>query len=484
MPLKKKFEGATARLFAALCEHYTFAAEEQCNDAPDEVPLFSWLSPQQRLSLTKDVMIGALCENEPMFPDTIQHNATYYGLIKVLYTELEVEIDQAAMDDHYDELGEDLLEAGRKQCITPTDNLGSRNRNQSSSRDPEIDFSMERELMEHRAGKNRKKLDKLGNKVGEFEVKPEEPDIGELTSQFMDMMSDVFVGGPMSGIPRERIRPLRGDEPDAFKWRLLCDAALQEDTTGLPFPLSQVNFDFRCQSLLKWSQALNLLLITKCFKVPNPKDHALIYSGEINEYTYADRDKFPLIREIEKHTDILRKVYDMKWNSEKLSYDQRCIYAVTCNSAYCGTGHKKWVTAFLRKCAEQNIDIVRDTKFQKRLKIFYDTVAEIPDGLDMPYHFDFNKETWKPSNFEPDKYDTKVRYCSGPPKKTSLGRGHFFDMPCYETENLQACSRCKVVLYCSKECQKRHWNEHKLQCAKLAAARKDKEQLSKMAKSK
>ena len=31
---------------------------------------------------------------------------------------------------------------------------------------------------------------------------------------------------------------------------------------------------------------------------------------------------------------------------------------------------------------------------------------------------------------------------------------------------LQACSVCKLALYCSKECQKRDWKQHKPHCVK------------------
>jgi hypothetical protein len=32
--------------------------------------------------------------------------------------------------------------------------------------------------------------------------------------------------------------------------------------------------------------------------------------------------------------------------------------------------------------------------------------------------------------------------------------------------HLKKCSRCHSVLYCSKECQKKHWKDHKVLCCK------------------
>jgi hypothetical protein len=44
----KKFTGATAHLFAKVCEQYMDDAERPCHDAPEQTPIFSWLSPYQR----------------------------------------------------------------------------------------------------------------------------------------------------------------------------------------------------------------------------------------------------------------------------------------------------------------------------------------------------------------------------------------------------------------------------------------------------
>lgn len=476
MPLQKKLTGATARLFAEVCEHYISAAEDECNDAPEEVPLFSYLSPQQRLSLVKDVMIGALCEDEPMFPDTIQHNAAYLGLIHILHIQIDVEID---MDGDYS-VGDDFLDEGERQAKL----LGNVRSTRISSSDPILDHRTERELIEDRAEKNKKKIEELGDDVGEFKPVAKDPDMDDARN-FFGKMEDLSIGGPISQGQRDNIRPLEEDEEDAYRWRLLCDAALQEDTgISLPFPLSRVNFDFRCSSCYKWVQAMNILLISKCFHIPDPKESALVYCGEINHNTYADPDKFPLIREINRHVDVLRKVYEKKWDPDRRSIDQRCIYAVASRRIFYGFAQRDWLEAFLQKCSEQNIDIRRDSDYQKRLQIFRDTVEEFPKGLKIPWNtykncVDGELERWQPSKFVSDAYNPSLRYCSGP---EYTRKDWDMAMSCFNTENLQACSLCKVVLYCSKECQKRHWKEHKLVCKQLAATRKDKDQVAKMAK--
>ncbi|CAM9675488.1 unnamed protein product [Ectocarpus sp. 12 AP-2014] len=35
---------------------------------------------------------------------------------------------------------------------------------------------------------------------------------------------------------------------------------------------------------------------------------------------------------------------------------------------------------------------------------------------------------------------------------------------CLEPNAQKRCSRCKIVKYCSRECQKQHWLTHKLEC--------------------
>ncbi len=35
------------------------------------------------------------------------------------------------------------------------------------------------------------------------------------------------------------------------------------------------------------------------------------------------------------------------------------------------------------------------------------------------------------------------------------------------TQNLKRCSRCRAVIYCSVDCQRAHWTQHKITCSKL-----------------
>ena len=35
---------------------------------------------------------------------------------------------------------------------------------------------------------------------------------------------------------------------------------------------------------------------------------------------------------------------------------------------------------------------------------------------------------------------------------------------CFQVKEIMICARCNVIPYCSKECQRKHWKLHKLQC--------------------
>uniref|UniRef100_A0A7S2MWX3 MYND-type domain-containing protein n=1 Tax=Helicotheca tamesis TaxID=374047 RepID=A0A7S2MWX3_9STRA len=466
MAPKRKLTGAQARLFAKICEHYLEAAENSCNDTPESVPIFSWLSPNQRVKLVSEVMIGVLCEKEPLPPNTIQHNATYRALIQILFTELEVENDfQWDLED----VGEDLR-------------LRDGDDNRRSPEEQE-EFKRQQDLIEHRAEKNMKKMKR--KEIGEFEVKDsnESLDDKQIKKMYESLMEDLYSGGPISQDERNSMRPLTEDEKSAFHWRRLCDAALQEDFS-FPLALSAVNFDWRCSKLGKWYQAINLMLDTHIMDYGTLTDRALI-NGGVDERTYADPTQLPRIQAIEKHVEVLRKVYESTWDPMQLSLYQRCIFAVCSTDRYCGYGQRKWLVAFLVECRASGVDFTKGGNYQARLDIFRKLKGDYTEGLEFPFlchsesHAKDMQQNWIPSKFTPEFCFEGV-HCHGPGKPA--GDGYPSVGICLERDNLKACSRCKVAMYCSAECQRLDWPKHKKHCAILAAERKDKKKIAGMAK--
>jgi len=472
MAPRRKLKGAQAELFAAVCHHYINEAEEG-NGKPDGVPIFSHLSKAQRLKLVADVAIGMLCEDEPLPPDTIQHNSTYRAMIDVLFTALEIETD--GQDDLYD-VGDDLL-------YYDEEDRGGVQRTEKEMEE----YTVKEALIEHRAEKNMKKL-KKGKDVGEFHVDGKVSTPVDMMSVHNDLMK-IFAGGPVSKRERDSIRPLNEDEESAFMWRRLCDAALQEDTPNLydfqdVFPLCNVNFDFRCQKLNKWYRALNLCFDTKVMDYGSATDNALII-GEVNYKSYADPSQLPRIKALERNINLLMKVYTSSWDPKLLAFDERRIFAVCSDEIYAGHYQKKWVLGFVKECRTRGIDFKEPGNYQARLDVFRDTKDDLMEGCEYAFGSFENEELeriqrdWTPKEEGPSELGFQQRICSGPGKSEYSFTTNF----CFETKNLQSCSRCRAVLYCGRECQVADWKRgHKNVCARLAKERKDKEKIAQMAK--
>jgi hypothetical protein len=112
----------------------------------------------------------------------------------------------------------------------------------------------------------------------------------------------LFAGTPLSREQREQVRkPTTPNEQLAFYWRVLCDAAFQDDNQDhFPIsPLSKLNFDFRSNSLEKWTIATDVLFFILSGLQVDHKEKSLIL-GAINDLAYADKSQFSRIQSVKK----------------------------------------------------------------------------------------------------------------------------------------------------------------------------------------
>jgi len=108
--------------------------------------------------------------------------------------------------------------------------------------------------------------------------------------QYEDIMFRLFAGPPCTEEARRPPRPLTNVEKCyGFRWRLLCDAAFQEDKPEIASlddlllpPLCMVDFCWNNYDYAKWTRALSLLMVTKCGAELSPTEQALHF-GEIGD---------------------------------------------------------------------------------------------------------------------------------------------------------------------------------------------------------
>ena len=121
-----KLRGPERELFrAGLCEIHSNIMLA-CNDTFDELPLYSRLSPHQRLELVAEVAEGVLCDSTPLPPETPEHHSAFLAVYEaVRVAGIDVEIDSEGMTMEYDaegslsEASEDDSDGEVPEVITP-----------------------------------------------------------------------------------------------------------------------------------------------------------------------------------------------------------------------------------------------------------------------------------------------------------------------------------------------------------------------------
>lgn len=473
---ENKFSGAQARLFAEGCMHYVTAAQDDCNATPAEHPIFSMLSPQQRTYLVSQVALGLLCPGEPLPLETIELYSAYLGVVACIKIELEIEMDDAYNRD----VGEDFLELYYEPYAAAEANeRAARQRTEDEITQRRADAA----LINRAALRNKKKLDKKsGDEVEFFEAEDQNFDPEAALGELIETNAYLFAGGPCNDQNRRPSRPLTdGDKCYGFRWRLLCDAAFQEDKPDpgslcgfrsiVYPPLAMVNFCWNCYDPRKWYSAVNILMVRKYGSslFQTSTDRALLY-GEINDCSYADLSQHARILAVEKIVKGARDSYDPFWEADKGAEDQRLIFAVCSYEMVHSATQCMFARTFRSKCQERGFDLSDADKYQERLEIYRSIKNDFTEGLDKPY-MDDHLRFEIPANYEQDRLITS--WCA------MSGRGGCFN---FGRKPLKHCSRCRVVVYCSPECQKKDWPNHKKACANLAAFRKDKEKLKEVVK--
>ena len=294
----------------SICVEFSNGNGRNHERALAKVPLFSGLCPLQRLSLVREVMIGVLCENEPMFPNTIQHHAAVVALCEILCENIRREIKYVAS---IYTVGPDLLFVDGRNARNDKDLQCDLNERE------QMQLEIESILMQYQAQKVKKKINK--SNTATYLGKMEEDD--DIESQEPDIETLLFQGGPSTKEERESKEvkdSLTIQEQKAFKWRLLCDKAFQQENSSF-LNLQRVNFDFRCQNIVKWQEAIKLLFSNILMTRPSRRQQDLILCGEIDLWSFCDPTNFELVCRLEKETKRLREEYEESWDERKVAYD-------------------------------------------------------------------------------------------------------------------------------------------------------------------
>ena len=143
---------------------------------------------------------------------------------------------------------------------------------------------------------------------------------------------------------------------------------------------------------------------------------------------------------------------------------------------------------FFKKCngleLEPNMNYIKGLNPTNHIAIIYYVMAQVPNqptaesailicgsfGRYRPNsiyaHIDEQTKEVSISNTQPISVDPKSLY-SGNTLVMKCGNSKCHKIDCEEyglNVQLSACSRCKLIKYCSKECQTQDWKKHKSIC--------------------
>ena len=368
----RKVQGAHARLFAASCRHYLEAAEHNCNDTPARLPIFSGLSPQQRVHIVKEVMVGLLCENEPL-PQKEEHLAASLGIWQTIKTELiceiDVERDTGDMDDILDTCPP---EKGRNEYkpVRMTNEEWEESVRKYSVR-AKIASRMKKDM----AKKNfAVPTNDCADENKSNEPEPTKQSANECLREMHKQFLLLFEGGPPPTKSRKHLRPdVLSDTYYGFQWRITVDDAFQDhgdntSTMRICLPLKELNFNWKSSNSEKWCKALELLMLDSGVLNFNLRGNRLwnLHVGVIGDAAFANPAHHPRIGMVMKTIRVWRRLYEDCWDASKLAIDGCCIHAVCATHFYTDAKHRKWQKEYLQCLKNTNV-VLGD--YQRRLDV-------------------------------------------------------------------------------------------------------------------
>ena len=360
--INSKIKGvATQRLFAAVCEAYCVEEAKMAdkNNIPKHQAIFGFLS---RVRLVREVMVGVLCEDEPLPRDTVQHTAAYKALIGFLQTMIDNEIKASEAQAEVPE-GESLAQKVQEM------------------RD---DF--------HKTVALRAKARRVKKKLGKDGANSDSKYRNLSKDRIENLRQILFSGDRIPLKVRRKVRKsLNGNDRQAFFWQMLVDDSIQEQSAAILYslpPLSHACMDFRSCDFLQWVRAIELILYaTHNFTSKTPIESATL-DQPIKMICYSDPSAFGLIQLAQENTQLLRTIFDNSWDPDSVGDDQCCIFAVCTDDVdqYVNKEHCSWLKDFLARAHDIGLQLKRRGSYQQRLELYKELRASHV-GEGMKSHF-------------------------------------------------------------------------------------------------
>lgn len=472
-----KISGPEYDFFIRACEMLLDSTPEDNNAKPDDLPLFSLLSPHHRLSLIADICNGLLDKTTPLPPDTLEHYSTYYAIYSFAMLQLQMEIE---------EYGD-----GTPDCVCFNNHTKGTSKydefkvvkgidNESVRKDEEI--TVKEKIMKKKARKQAKKTiitaDDLNKEMPDPSTDP------ELTKTLKDSFAKLRnIANSNASLRPSSIDETRID-PHHIYWRKLLHAVYSRNNPSFPFHYTSTDLSL-------WS-FMHTLKISASGLTNSESDRKIIF-GEIDSCFYRDPTPAEVIRYqvVTQRVSKASEEYECTWTPLKTYLDYRTIISLdidnesmkaenstgvisTCR-AYCtyirehvpidatyygrsSQAYIAWKGHWHEHMISNNYDY---SKLEDRLKgvreISSDPNIEINcmPAWTMLTHMEWSPDpaAWR----KKQKLNELKQNCSNP---NCLE----FHISVITSTSVKFCSKCMSAAYCSRDCQVQHWKIHKSRC--------------------